>query len=461
MIRAQAFMLTFAQCDVCIEDIYEAVLAKFAKTNFQLEQLVVAREQHANGDPHVHAFIHLSGGRLAWKLQHFATEIVGVDGDGKYWHPNVSVPKGPLARFVVDQGRYVTKDGFWLALRGVAAATAPTGDDGAPKRTAGALRAAEVVKRLRQGETPVAMLHDDDDAVVGVVAQGWQRYVAIAAALEQKRKAEAAIGWPYADPGHVLFEGLRLIARSEELYPDPAVRLAVAQVVDWLAFNFQPRVRGQKQLCIRSSTGQLKSGLINALERFVSLYRWQYASGSGDTSYQRYAGQECLVFDEFHKGAVALPLMLQLLGDTEQASIRVMASPHGTAPFPLPGIVLTNVKEENLYPGVRDREQQYEAADDEERRRAALFRRWQYVAVPDGAVMAFLPVVQWLELVADAIGGPPSLHPMYKRFAPVCPAPCDHLRARLDELAGVRPDRTPLSTRWYLLPELHGGSEQE
>ena len=92
-IQTSTLFLTYAQCPLSKEALLEALSEKLL-----IKEYAIAQELHANGDPHLHAFIKLTN-----KLN---TRDVRFADIGDY-HPNITRPRS--IKNVID---YIMKDGM-------------------------------------------------------------------------------------------------------------------------------------------------------------------------------------------------------------------------------------------------------------------------------------------------------------------------------------------------------------
>lgn len=99
--NAETIFLTYPQCDLTKETLLVRLHALF-----EIKEYVVAEEKHADGSPHLHAFL-----KLCRKINRTTPDFADVDG----FHPNIQAPRSVKA--VIE---YVRKDANYLASEGIA-----------------------------------------------------------------------------------------------------------------------------------------------------------------------------------------------------------------------------------------------------------------------------------------------------------------------------------------------------
>jgi len=94
-LQTRAVFLTYPHCDAVKEDLLDHL-----KTTFKCSEIIVGRENHADGTPHLHAFIRF--------LKKFSTKSQTVF-DFRQFHPNIQPAKNIHA-----VKNYVKKDGNYI-----------------------------------------------------------------------------------------------------------------------------------------------------------------------------------------------------------------------------------------------------------------------------------------------------------------------------------------------------------
>lgn len=103
-INAKQFFLTYPQCGIKCEELLEGITAIVSSKNNTVEQYCICEEKHANGDPHLHAYIKL-GRKCNCRTPTYFDIRVGED----VFHPNIQ-----SVRSVVAVQKYIKKGGHYI-----------------------------------------------------------------------------------------------------------------------------------------------------------------------------------------------------------------------------------------------------------------------------------------------------------------------------------------------------------
>lgn len=143
-IRSTKFFLTYPQCDVRPTILQQLFRERFADDStdqqyrVNLQRIIVCSEQHANGDPHLHAYIEFSapfkitsstvwdlleteGSRILFREDTSRIQTRGTESQehddgagngrngGKVWHPNLQSARSPkrVRAYIQKGGNYV------------------------------------------------------------------------------------------------------------------------------------------------------------------------------------------------------------------------------------------------------------------------------------------------------------------------------------------------------------------
>lgn len=133
-VDSKGFFLTYSQCELSKEHVFKSL--KFKRPG--LEQIIVSRELHANGEPHLHCYLYY-GTRFDCRNQAF------FDIDG--YHPNVQSAKSLKA-----VQAYIKKDGDFVQ----------EGIDYAASLKARETHTRLLCKRILDGENPAVVIREAD-----------------------------------------------------------------------------------------------------------------------------------------------------------------------------------------------------------------------------------------------------------------------------------------------------------
>jgi len=316
-IRSDKLFLTFPQCETPLKYFCAQITQHFAH---QLAYGVCSREEHADGNHHLHAAICLKA-KLTINDPHELDVLVSPIHHGNYC--------GRFKGGVLKAFNYVMKEGDYLPL--------PFAD---PPRFDLLNLAMEALKKVKKTELVLGLiqagagldeLDDIEPSFVMTNLVKLQNYFGFRT-LKARRQA------------YVLGKARKLDVRSA-----PGSRtLHCERIASWLNLNVrQPRTHRQKQLWIKSPPGSGKTSMILMLEEAygLSIYYWpkdeKWWDGYDDNAY------DFIVLDEYKAQKKITELNPVLSGDPVPVSRR--NRPPIVKRDNLPVIVLSNFTPSECY----------------------------------------------------------------------------------------------------------------
>lgn len=309
-LQAKKVYLTFPHCDVDPASALARVREHFGDE--RIKWIVVCRELHRDGTPHLHCAIWLRS-RVKTSSSDFFDFVGGQ-------HGNYQVMRDPP-----DVVKYVTKEDDWVSWP--------------PSWDAKAYVAARKKRTSTSFETVAGMVGEGDSIrAINAVHPGFMLQhltkVRAYASFVQSVAQRDLLDWPAPIP------------------PADVVKLAVTshQVYSWIRGNVMTgasRMFGAKQLMVIGPTGIGKSTLIYNLARYLRIY---YVP-MGENFYDSYSDSEydLIVFDEYRSQKTIQWMNSFVQGAPVSLRIKngqVLKRKH------LPVIVLTNYEPHDAYSNV-------------------------------------------------------------------------------------------------------------
>lgn len=103
--KAKGWFLTYPQCpcprEDCLADLKDGLMEK---RKLSIEEYIICKEEHENGDPHLHAFIKLD------KRIRFSPTLFDIIYEGKTYHGHYEVAKSwnAVKEYVKKDGNYIS-----------------------------------------------------------------------------------------------------------------------------------------------------------------------------------------------------------------------------------------------------------------------------------------------------------------------------------------------------------------
>lgn len=371
-LRSLISMWTFPQCLTDPEDVLNAILERF---KVYQPSVVVARELHKDGHPHLHAFVMLKN-RPNIRGKATINQMAGLKPDGSPYVANVVLPESSALGHRTRMLEYLLKPekgGVWIANFDA---------EQQLKDWQGGVRKPfdYAAQRLFSGESFLDLVRDDK--LVPVVAKDAMRlrvYSNLVKALRQideKRnrwhfEKIQALHQKYADRARQLEQDDpsvygRIVEMIEEasgtwtlntgtFYGTKEQRESVlfARITGWIVGNVRTkRSFSQQQLCLSGPTGTFKSSLLRALSEGIVHHWWVYPTTSGANNYQNGVNDETdiIYMDEFggQEGLVPTQLLLQLLDGTG-IQLNQKYGDMVTVPNGLPVVMVCNIPYQQWY----------------------------------------------------------------------------------------------------------------
>lgn len=345
-IQSKSIFLTYPQCDYPLAEFHANIVAFFRSRSIAIAHGVVCRENHEDGNFHLHAAI-----SLLIPLDSRDVRVFDALAGGK--HPNID---GRFRKGVKAAYEYVMKEGNYLALPDESFSLL---DFLATKKKESMSEI--VVRNLRDGKN----LDELDDQLPAYMLQNLKKVQDYANFLSlKKRRSEFAM------------------AQQRKVCVEPAEGFSSGwnlELASWLTKNIrQPRSHRQVQMWVKAPPGAGKTSLIMRLEEMfgLSIYFWPrdekwwdaYADGCYDL----------IVLDEYRSQKMITELNPILSGDPTPLSRR------NSCPLVkrdnLPVIVLSNFRPEDCYTKVSSSQL------------APLLDRLIVVEVPDGELIRIVEV---------------------------------------------------------------------
>ncbi len=232
--------------------------------------LVVAEEAHADGTPHLHAFVKL---KRRTRVHHYDLDLI-VGKHGNY----------QSARSVVNCIRYCAKDSDYYSF-GINVQSYLETADGRHSSTA------TLVFLLIKNGSDLKEVYDMYPAY----------------SMNNKSKIEEWIDY-FEGESNMHIDRVPWIEAKNVLERD-VVENVMDEIADWLTKNVRtPRILGQKHLYIWGATMMGKTTLYNKLKTYLNIYRMP--SGKWHPKY-RNGVFDMIVFDEF-RGQQTVTFMNQI-----------------------------------------------------------------------------------------------------------------------------------------------------
>lgn len=245
--------LTYPQCDLTRERVLEC-LRILGGDKYQA--CIVAQENHADGNKHIHAYLRLSAKRCFRDPRAF-----DIDG----YHPNIQGLRHARkwVQYIRKEDPNVAMDGDYLDLISGEKPKQRITDD--------------VARRIESGATS----DDIFSEYPGFYLMNKRKIEELQEFMVRKRQRLDKLDWEEA------------CARLA----DAQLEAGEIEVRDWLVENIkQPRAQRQKQLWIQSQPGAGKTSLILVLERYLAVFVMPM---DGDKFYDGFHDNyDLIVFDE-------------------------------------------------------------------------------------------------------------------------------------------------------------------
>lgn len=360
---------TFPQCRTDPEEVYHAVLDRF-KT-YQ-PSVVVARELHKDGHPHLHLFVMLKN-RPNIRGKAAINQMAGLKPDGTPYEVNVTLPESSALGHRTRMLEYLLKEekgGVWIANFD-AAQQLRDWEGGVRKPFDYA------ATRLFDGESFLDIVRDVK--LIPVVAKDAMRLRVYANMIKALRQIDEKRNRWNLDAIRQLHEeykqrvgdlSVHLCSRIVEAIEEPTgqwvhwntpeygredQRQAVLyeRILGWIVTNIRTkRSFSQPQLCLSGPTGMFKSSLLRALSSGCVHHWWVYPTTSGANNYQNGVSEETdvIYMDEFggQEGLVPTQPLLQLLDGTG-IQVNQKYGDMVTVPSGLPVVIVCNIPFSNWY----------------------------------------------------------------------------------------------------------------
>lgn len=412
---------------------------------------ILASEVHESGEFHLHLFFYnTKGKRIRFSTESFARHCLQSMSDKRVM-VNIKTRACPVGMRIAGGIEYAKKEGYWVHVEPEGGLVLP---DQNPPKTGG--KKALVAKRLMAGEQLGAIALSDVE-LAGYISTMTNGLRTFGSMIDEHRQATSPL-FP-EDPvkrqmlRQVLQETAEIdyYAHREQYesirrgYPDYVSRLRevglgglqfhddsdgtsvvafciqnwwMMKVVNWLMDNIccQRSRETHKQLMLYSVTGMGKTGLREALEKLLGVYRWMYI-----TAFQTLAPHHYLiVLDEWK-----CQMPLQDANDVADGAIRInrKGEPATPLPFELPVIAMTNIPFELHYSKL---DAAVHAATNRSSAEVQAYRRrWLVVNIPGEELsLKLAPVTNILEAYARLAKGD---------------APVREHRFKIGPAAGARP----------------------
>lgn len=429
VLRGQRHMWTVPRCDAHPKAVFDYLMEHFPTTSpTGISRIVVARELHEDGFPHLHLFVEWKKSKnVAFAMRSYSPAF-GFDMTDPL-HPThyvinfqatVAERAHGLDRAIRGAVQYVTKgsellEPFWVSNFDVVTylAGARVLTDGAAEKKR---KWTEVHDRLRAGVSVEELMADDE--MGSLVSFNYGKAVAVAHAFKRIRAAEQRLSWPVV-ADHPLFQGFdALLSETGPYWSSREGWECANAVLTWIQGNIhRPRRPGDKQLVLSGLTSNQKTGLMMEVTRWVSSGCYTVPKGKYDLPYQDWDDDiEFIIVDEFNRDSIPGSFLNRVLYDSRTDAFRRMQRPSLHTRGVCPLVMLTNQSSlECLIPPDLVAEEQQ-----------AFIRRVQFVQIPLRLAQQrdfFLPVCQWMSYCAAHYDTTPS-DPLVGRFDEVCPPSC-------------------------------------